>query len=304
MKIKTVGLSVAAHRPMAVALAGEAAAWLQKKKIRVCVNPSMATRLGKGGLATEEADFAKSCDLFISLGGDGALLAAARLAAPAGKPLLGVHLGGFGFLAEVPQAQFFPALQAALAGDFEIQERMMLAAEVEHFRPARGTPKKWSEYALNEVSLSDSALARLIPMRTCVGGHYLSGFSADGMIISTPTGSTAYSLSAGGPVVDPRIRVLILTPICAHTLSARPIIVPADQEVEVSIGAVRAGQEVRLTVDGRAGVLLDANDIVRVKQAPFCAQLLSFANTRKGSIAAGGFYEKLRSKLGWGGRRR
>ena len=302
MKIKAIGLVVALHRAPAVRLAAEAADWLQKRRVRVLLSPAAAEKTGRPALARPDAAIAAESDLLISLGGDGTFLAAAQLAAPAGKPLLGVHLGGFGFLAEVPQAQFFPALEATLAGRFHLQERMMLAVEVVSSRGDEEL-KKWQGTALNEVVIANSGLSRVISLRTQVGKHYLSGFPADGLIISTPTGSTAYSLAAGGPVVDPEMRAIILTPISAHTLSARPLVAPAEKEVETQIGPTRPGQEVRLTTDGRIGCALAADDIVRVREAPIRAKLVSFAGTND-DFGAGGFYDKLRTKLGWGHRRR
>jgi NAD+ kinase len=301
MKIKTIGLIVAEHRAPAVNLAAQAADWLIDHKIGVLLPPDIAARLGRRFLGAEPAEFPSRCDLLISLGGDGSLLAAARLAAPAGKLLLGVHLGGFGFLAEVPQAQFFPALEATLKGKFQVQERMMLEVKV---KSAGSTKAKWLDFALNEVLVGHGGLPRPFAINTLVGGHALSTFSSDGLIVATPTGSTAYSLSAGGPIVDPQTRLIILTPICAHTLSARPLVAPADQEIEVSVGPLRRPQEIRLTVDGQRGTLLEENDRVLVRQAPYTARLVCFTDPRQGQLCLGGFHEKLRNKLGWGRRRR
>jgi NAD+ kinase len=298
MKIKSVGLIVASHRRPAMALVKEAVSWLKARKVKVLLTEFAARELNLEALGAEAGRLAAECDLFISLGGDGAFLTAARLAAPVGKPALGVHLGGFGFLAEVPEAKFFPALQEVLKGGFYLQERMMLSAEV---TSGEDRAAKWEGIALNEVVIANSGISRVISLRTDVGGRYLSGFSADGLIISTPTGSTAYSLAAGGPVVDPQIRAIILTPISAHTLSARPLVVPADKEVEAHIGPTRRDQAVRITADGQTGTLLEAGDYVRVRQAPFPARLVCFDKEK--DLGAGEFYEKLRSKLGWGRRR-
>jgi len=298
MKIQTIGLILALHRPQAAALATEAVNWLKKRKTKVLLALPAAQKLGLEEFGAEEARLAAECDLFISLGGDGTFLSAARIAAPAGKPTLGVHLGGFGFLAEVPQAQFFPALAAVLKGGFHIRERMMLAAEVAPSGPAKQR-SRWKGIALNDAVIANSGISRVVPLQTYVSGRFLSKFSADGVIISTPTGSTAYSLAAGGPVIDPAIRAIILTPICAHTLSARPLVVPPEEEVEVTIGLTRPDQEVRLTLDGQTGTLLGAGERVRIFQAPISAKLVCF---EKGFCAAE-FYEKLRSKLGWNRRR-
>jgi len=301
MKIKTIGLIVAEHRSPAVRLAAEAVGWLSRRKIRVLLTPDIAARLGRPSAAAEKAELAAQCDLLVSLGGDGSFLAAARIAAPAGKLLLGVHLGGFGFLAEIPQAQFFPALAEVLKGKFRVQERMMLGVRV---KSTDSNKTKWQDFALNEAQVGHGGLPRPFAVNTLVGGDALSTFSSDGLIIATPTGSTAYSLSAGGPIVDPQTKLIILTPICAHTLSARPLVTPADREIEISIGPLRRPQEIRLTVDGQRGTLLAENDRVLIRQAPFSARLVCFTDPRQGQLCLGGFYEKLRNKLGWGRRRR
>jgi NAD+ kinase len=300
MKIKSVGLIVANHRSKAVTLAAQAADWLAARQVPVLLRAEIARRLHRENLGATDAELAKRCELLVSLGGDGTFLAAARLAAPRGRLLLGAHLGGFGYLAQVPQAQFFLALEAALAGRFRVQERIMLTADV---YTGADAPARWSDFALNEVVISKGAVSRLIPLRTRVGGYELSSFSADGIIIATPTGSTAYSLSAGGPVVDPTIRSIIMTPICAHTLSARPLVVPADQEIEVQVCPAQPGHAMRLTLDGQMSTELEVGDRVCIHQAPFSAKLVSFDDDDE--IGMGwNFYDKLRTKLGWGERRR
>jgi NAD+ kinase len=296
----TIGLIVASHRPQAAALGKEAAEWLTTRHIKVRINEDMAQRLGKAELAADTEALGQ-CDLLVSLGGDGTFLAAARIAAPRQKLLVGVHLGEFGYLAEIPHARFYPALEAILREQYHVENRMMLAVEV---FSAGSTEARWQDFALNEVLVSKGAIARLIPLRTKVGGHYLSGFSADGLIVATPTGSTAYSLSAGGPVVDPSIHTIILTPICAHTLSARPLVVPAEEEIEVEAVPSHSPYDVRLTVDGQKNLELTHSDRVVIHQAPFSAQLICFSGETQRALGGDGFYEKLRSKLGWGDRKR
>src|SRR6266478_9588163 len=180
-------------------------------------------------------------DLLLVLGGDGTLLSMARLVGDLAVPILGVNLGGLGFLTALTVDELFPALEALLAGSLVIEERVMLAAQV--WRHG----ERLSEYvALNDVVITKSAMSRIINLAVSVDGQFATGYRADGLIISTPTGSTAYSLSAGGPIVFPTMPAVVLTPICSHTLTNRPIVLPAHQCIEVRL---LTDQDVMLTAD-------------------------------------------------------
>ncbi len=193
------------------------------------------------------------------LGGDGTLLSMARLVGELGVPILGVNLGGLGFLTALTVDELFPALEAYLAGGLVIEERMMLAATV--LREG----ERLAEYvALNDMVITKSAMSRIIRLEVAVDGQLATAYRADGLIISTPTGSTAYCLSAGGPIVFPTMDAMVLTPICSHTLTNRPIVLPADQRIEVRL---LTDQDVMLTADGQVGFALKPLDTVEVRRA-------------------------------------
>ena len=198
--------------------------------------------------AVRRPDLPGQVDLLVVLGGDGTLLAMARLVGDLGVPILGVNLGGLGFLTALTVDELFPALEAHLAGGLVIEERMMLAATV-----SREGERLVEYVALNDMVITKSAMSRIIRLEVAVDGQFATGYRADGLIISTPTGSTAYCLSAGGPIVFPTMDAMVLTPICSHTLTNRPIVLPADQRIEVTL---LTDQDVMLTADGQVGFAL------------------------------------------------
>ena len=265
----------------------ELLAWLKarghtavlEKETAGLVPASATPSLGKPELPAQ-------VDLIVVLGGDGTLLSMARSVGDQGVPLLGVNLGGLGFLTATTLEEMFPALEAWLGGGMAIDERMMLTARV--LRQGR----LFCEYgALNDVVITKSAMSRIIDFSVSVEGQFATAYRADGLIISTPTGSTAYSLSAGGPILDPGMDAIVLTPICSHTLTNRPIVVPATQRVEV---AILTDQEVMVTMDGQVGVNLRARDAVEVRQAAARIRLVRFPQQS--------FFSVLRAKLKWGER--
>ncbi len=225
-------------------------------------------------------------DLIVVLGGDGTLLSMARLVGDLGVPILGVNLGGLGFLTATTLEEMYPALEAVFAGQMVLEDRVMLVARVLR----RG--ERLSEHlALNDVVITKSAMSRIINLSVSVEGLFASAYRADGLIISTPTGSTAYSLSAGGPILFPTMDAVVLTPICSHTLTNRPIVLPASQRIEVTL---HTDQDVMLTLDGQVGLALRELDTVEVSQAP--------ARTRLVRLAQRHFFSVLRAKLKWGER--
>ncbi len=225
-------------------------------------------------------------DLLLVLGGDGTLLGMARLVGDLGVPILGVNLGGLGFLTALTVEELFPALEAYLGGELVIEERMLLEARVLR----RG--ERLGEYsALNDVVITKSAMSRIIRLEVAVDGDFATGYRADGLIISTPTGSTAYSLSAGGPIVYPTMDAVVLTPICSHTLTNRPIVLPATQRIAITL---LTDQDVMLTLDGQVGFSLRIEDTVEVRRAASRTRLLRFPQKH--------FFSVLRTKLKWGER--
>jgi len=248
---------------------------------------SLAAAAERQDLAVDDEQLACDAAVLVALGGDGTILGAARMAAPHGVPILGANLGGFGFLTEIASDDLVDALPAVMAGQYDILERMMLQAEV-----IRAEKTVHRLVALNDVVLGTGAFSRLVRLRVAIDGDYLATFPADGIIISTPTGSTAYSLSAGGPVANPEVQVLVLTPICAHTLSARSLVVSADEQVEVVVESPFAPQQqLAVTIDGQVSHQTMPEDLLRVGRAPFAARFIRLGRSS--------FYERLRTKLLW-----
>ena len=231
-------------------------------------------------------DLASHVDLLIVLGGDGTLLSMARAVGDLGTPILGVNLGDLGFLTATTLDEMLPAAEAALAGRMAIDERMLLAARLVR---AGATLGKFA--ALNDVVITKSAMSRIIRLEVAVDGDFATGYRADGLILSTPTGSTAYCLSAGGPIVFPTMDAVVLTPICSHTLTNRPIVLPATQRISITL---LTDQDVMLTLDGQVGFALKAHDIVEVRRAT--------ARTRLLRVPQKNFFSVLRTKLKWGER--
>jgi NAD+ kinase len=236
--------------------------------------------------AVRRPDLPGQVDVLVVLGGDGTLLSMARLVGDLGVPILGVNLGGLGFLTALTVEELFPALEAHLADGLVIEERMMLAATVSR------QGERLSEYvALNDMVITKSAMSRIIRLEVAVDGHFATGYRADGLIISTPTGSTAYCLSAGGPIVFPTMDAMVLTPICSHTLTNRPIVLPGSQRIELTL---LTDQDVMLTADGQVGFALKQMDRVEVRRATPRLRLLRFPQKH--------FFSVLRTKLKWGER--
>ncbi len=223
-------------------------------------------------------------DLVIVLGGDGTLLAAARsLEAP--LPILGVNLGRLGFLTEIGRHELYPTLVEVLAGRYAVEERSLMELEL---RRANGAVESFRLF--NDAVVAKSALSRIIELTLSVDDELVATYRSDGLIISTPTGSTAYNLSAGGPIVHPTLPVAVLTPICPHTLSLRPIVVPDSSTVEVVLDTER--EEVFLTIDGQEGTQLGYRDTLRLRRAELVVRLVK--------VSGRSFYDSLRHKLHWG----
>jgi NAD+ kinase len=292
--VTSIGLLVnvekLADNPDVARLAREAVALLQRRGVSVFLNEESAARLGHAALGIPEGDLAERAEVLVVFGGDGTILGAARQAAPRAIPILGVNLGAFGFLAEVSDLQVGEALTRLLEGDYRLDERMMLRAEVQR------EGREGREFlALNDIVVTKSGYARILRVRTEVNGRHLATLLADGLIVATPTGSTAYSLSAGGPIVHPGVEVIVVTPICAHTLNARAVVVSGNDVITVRVQPV--GKPVApptLTVDGQEGFPLETDDVVKVERSPHRTRLI-----RLGSVD---FYDMLRNKLTWGER--
>ena len=297
-----VGLLINEAKPAAVAAAETLTRALAERGVAaVRLSPTLAERLperaGERRQPATEREIAAS-DFVVVLGGDGTLLGAARLLAPYGTPMLGVHLGSFGFITEAHPDGLIPGVEKVLAGDCRIDERLMLAGEV--FRNGDGgdggngggpAPTE-TLLGLNDVVVASGAV-RMVHVRTRIGDDDLATYAADGVIVASPTGSTGYSLSAGGPLVHPSAPVLLITPICPHTLNARTLLVPGTETVRLTVeGSVR--DVVVATVDGQIEIALHPGDTVRIRRSPHTVRLLS--------VGGPNFYHKIRSRWHYGER--
>jgi NAD+ kinase len=226
------------------------------------------------------------------MGGDGTFLAAARAAAPTGVPILGVDFGAFGFLAEEDFEQTLAALPRLLAGDFELEERGMLEA-----RLRAGPAPRTTLHALNDLVLSRVYALRMARVKVWVNGDFVTIYPADGLIVATPTGSTGYNLSAGGPLVDPQVDCLVLIPICSHTLDSRPLVVPAHAEICLRAEELHPQEyaEMHLVADGQVRAELRPDEEILISAAPFRARVVR--------LRPASFYARLREKLHWGAER-
>jgi NAD+ kinase len=284
--VTRVGIVAKPDAPRARGVIAHLLSWLSAQGLGAVLEKETADLASEVPAAAGKAELPSQVDLLIVLGGDGTLLSMARAVGDLGVPLLGVNLGGLGFLTATTLDEMLPALEAYLAGQMTIEERMLLAARVVR----NGQPI--CEYAaLNDVVITKSAMSRIIDLSVSVDGRYATAYRADGLIISTPTGSTAYSLSAGGPILFPTMDAVVLTPICSHTLTDRPIVLPGADRIEVTL---LADQEVMATVDGQIGVGLRERDTVEVLKAASRIRLVRFPQKD--------FFSVLRTKLKWGER--
>ncbi len=282
-----IGIFAKVDRPEAREVVPRLVEWLIARGRQVLLEKETAGLVEQAPSAVRKADLPAQVDLIIVLGGDGTLLSMARLVGELAVPILGVNLGGLGFLTATTQEDLFPALDALFRGEMLVEERMMLAAQV-----TRGQDRLTGYVALNDVVITKSAMSRIITLAVSVEGQFATGYRADGLIVSTPTGSTAYSLSAGGPIVYPTMDAVVLTPICSHTLTNRPIVLPANLPIEITL--LTGEQEVMLTLDGQVGLALEQGDIVEVRQASPRIRLVRDPRRH--------FFSVLRTKLKWGER--
>ncbi len=261
--------------------------WLGARGLEVVLDKETAALVPESAPAAVNRDeLPGRVDSLLVLGGDGTLLSVARTVGELGLPILGINLGGLGFLTATTLDEMFSALEAFLAGRVVVEERMLLSTRVR-----RG--ERWiaEVLALNDAVIMKSAMSRIIDFSVLVEGDAATRYRADGLIISTPTGSTAYSLSAGGPILFPTMDAVVLTPICAHTLTNRPIVLPGTHRIEVTL---LTSQDVMLTADGQVGFALREDDVVEVRRAAGRIRLVRMPQTH--------FFSVLRAKLKWGER--
>lgn len=283
-QIRKIGIIANIRKEIALECSTGLKKWLLGQGMEVFLDEEIAAALGEeNGL--ERQALAIAADLLVVLGGDGAMLRAARSVRKFKIPIVGINLGTFGYLTEINLNEMYPSLERIIRGDYSTEERMMLDMEV-----VRDGRTSCEFTVLNDVVISRGNLTRIIDMETAVDGSYLTTFRADGLIISTPTGSTAYSLSAGGPIVFPSQNAIIINPICPHTLTNRPIILPSSMTIAVKVWSEEEG--VNVDLDGQESVTLNSGDTLIVRRSRYVTTLVSSANRD--------YLEILRSKLGWG----
>jgi NAD+ kinase len=282
--IRTVGLVAKYEEPKAADMVRWLVPWLKQRGKKVLVENGIART---GATSCTKKEMATQADLIVSFGGDGTLLNIAPLVERPDVPILGVNMGGLGFITEIAVDELESVLTKTLDGDYEVEKRMTL--EIRVFSRKR---KLHKFRVLNDVVITKGARSRIIDLETYVGEDYLCTYRADGLIISTPTGSTAYSLAAGGPILEPALGAIILSPICPHTLTNRPIVVPSKAAVRVTLRSF--GDTVILSPDGQQGVRLNNGDKVEARDYGMPVSLIK--------IPSRSYYEILREKLKWGER--
>lgn len=285
--VKKVGIVAKPDASAAPDVVQQLIRWLGTRGLAVLVDKETASLVPDLPVAQAgRSELPGQVDVIVVLGGDGTLLSVARAVGDLGVPILGVNLGGLGFLTATTLNEMAPALEALLAGRMVVEERMMLSVRLHRDGSVAGT-----FLGLNDVVIMKAATSRIIDLSVSVDGEPATAYRADGLIIATPTGSTAYSLSAGGPILFGTMDAVVLTPICSHTLTNRPIVLPGSQRIEV---AVLTSQEVVLTVDGQVGLALREHDRVEVARAASRIRLVRFPHAH--------FFSVLRTKLKWGER--
>ncbi len=287
MQIKRVGLIVNDEKDCNLEITQKLIDNLRENDIEVFASKKIAVRFNQPGKINILSSPYNQINMVFSLGGDGTLLRAARLVASHGIPICGVNLGGLGFLTQIGIQEVNDYLRCILENAYQIEERMMLSGYI-----LRDEKKIGKFHCLNDIVLAKKLFARLIHLETYINEEYVIHYAADGLIVSTATGSTAYSLSAGGPIVHPSIKSIIITPICPHTLSARALVIHHNDIFKVIVRS--KGKDVMLTVDGQQGFDIKEGDIIVIQESKYKTKLVTFQEKS--------FYGILRKKLKWSGR--
>jgi len=288
--IKRIGLVLKPHQPQALKTICDLTAWLGQRGLELVGGPQIERErieheTGCAVSQVEPEKLASSVDLMLVLGGDGTMIATARLVGDEEVPVLGVNYGGLGYLTEFRIEELYESLEMILAGNYRLDKRVMLDVELH-----RSNALVANNRVLNDVVINKSALARIIEIETYLNTQFVSSFRADGLIVSTPTGSTAYNLSAGGPVIFPSMNAVVITPICPFTLSNRPLVVPDDAVIELFLKT--DSEDVALTLDGQVGFPLNFDDRVLIRKSRTTFNLIQPSNRN--------YFDVLRDKLRWG----
>jgi len=287
MGIKKVGITSKPKKAEVREVVPSLIHWFRDRQVEVFVDKETAATLDGREKSLTRNEMPGQVDLIVVLGGDGTLLATARALNRKPVPLLAVNLGGLGFLTVITREELFATLELVLAGNLRSERRVQIEADI-----VRADEVIASYLALNDAVLNKGAIARVLDFDVWIDNKFISTYKSDGLIVSTPTGSTAYSLAAGGPVIIPSVAAFIVTPICAHTLTNRPIVLPDSAIIEVAVKSQR--ESVYLTVDGQVGIALRSDDTVRIKRAASHVELIQSPHKT--------YFEILRQKLKWGER--
>ena len=288
--IKRIGIVLKPHQPDALKTLCDLTLWLSQRGIEVIGGPDIERErvehaIGCPVTEVTDEELAASVDLILVLGGDGTMIATARMIEDLEVPVLGVNYGGLGYLTEFRIEELYAALESILAGNYRLDKRVMLRTLHQ-----RGDEIINRNRVLNDVVINKSALARIIEIEAYLNDQFVNSFRSDGLIVCTPTGSTAYNLSAGGPVIFPSMNAIVITPICPFTLSNRPIVVPDDAVIELRLKTDQ--EDVALTLDGQVGFPLKVDDRVVIQKSGTTFNLIQPSNRN--------YFDVLRDKLRWG----
>jgi NAD+ kinase len=281
-----IGIIGKTHIEKTFEIAKDLCKWFEKNRVEVILEKELADKIHHKHSAPAP-EIPRLVDIILVFGGDGTFLGVARIACGHGTPILGVNLGGLGFLTEITVNEIYPMMERILSGEYEVEDRQMLRTTV-----SRGSGKSKKYEVLNDVVINKEAVARIIDLEIYIEGSHVTTYKADGIILSTPTGSTAYSLSAGGPIVHPALPVTIITPICPHTLTNRPLVVSNEMKVELRITTQEP--DTYLTLDGQIGLRLKTGDIIEVIKSDTIVKLIKSPFRD--------YFTILKTKLMWGER--
>jgi NAD+ kinase len=283
--MKSIGIIANIKKPQTKDVVENIIRWSKENKVDFFLCEELTPLIGYKEKSFPKERLWEVCQMLVSLGGDGTMLTSARAVGEHQTPILGINLGGLGFLTEITSNDLDKTLERLKQKDFFIEKRMVLETEVEGL-------KKFDQYALNDVVIDKGEVARLFQMHLYADDEFICSYSADGLIISTPTGSTAYCLAAGGPIINPKTNLIIVSPICPHTFASRPIIFSENEKLKVVVEL--AQREVVLTIDGQVAFALKSGSSVLVRKAKHSVNLIKFKDRS--------FYDILRRKLHWGAR--
>lgn len=279
----TIGILTKPQFPEIKTILQDLVNWLAQQDISVLLGSQTAALLGQSHQHSNDR-VAASADYIIVLGGDGTMLSAARLVEERSVPIIGINMGGLGFLTEATVDNLYPSLEKVIARQFHMDTRLRLQASITHHN---GTVEQAS--ALNDIVISKGSVGRMIKVHMQLGEQFISNLRGDGIIVSSPTGSTAYSLSAGGPILDPSLESLLVTPISPHTLTHRPLIVPGHASLEIKLTSAEGAMA---SVDGQIDIAMECGDTITISTSPHRTRLIRFPDST--------YYDVLRSKLKWG----